>query len=288
MREKSLGEELAMSARYGVIAFDHYALENWNYDLPREQDGAQWRRLVMEYLDLSHRTRKPYHGKAAVVLTGDLTGGIDDDIRSRLTQANIDRVLKPFQTIRERNLSRCGSPANPIWVAACYEESLHQEYCDLERRSEVGGAAVETEMVLSDPDVYNINGDINALAERIVERLPALFDGYAALRRGIGQDLVSLSKRMEALVYVADVESVRGGFVKVLWFDHHGKLLLASRLEPEELEGMTGMWSDGYSMRDAADEGRLIALLKDPPEDKPAKEGSDAEWETESEYGSAC
>ncbi|OAA42475.1 hypothetical protein BBO_05138 [Beauveria brongniartii RCEF 3172] len=290
MRETSLGEEFMISANYGLIAFDHYALsnivlqENWDYHLPREEDGAQWRRLVMEYLDLSHRNRLPYKNKTTTVLIGET----DEGIQSRLTPANIERVLKPFQTIRERNLSRLGTPANPIWITACYEESLHQQYCDLERQSEVGGAAVKTEMVLSDPDVYNINGDINALAARIVERLPALFDGHSAIRRGVGQDLVSLSRRMEALVYVADKESVLGGFVKVLWFDGHGQLLLASRLEPEELEGMTGLWADGYSMRDAVDEERVLAIFKDPPKDKPVKQGSDAEWETESEYGSAC
>lgn len=197
-------------------------------------------------------------------------------------------MLKPFQSIRERNLSQLGGPEDPIWITACYEDSLHQKYCDLERKSEVGGTGVKTEMVLSDADTYNINGDIKALAARIVERLPGLFDRNAALRRGVGEDLASLSKRMEALVYVADKECVVGEFVKVLWFDGHGKLLLASRLEPEELEGMTAMFSDGYTMADALDDGKTIPLYIKSTKDKPVKEGSDAEWETESEYGSAC
>ncbi|KAM3508962.1 hypothetical protein MY10362_000847 [Beauveria mimosiformis] len=284
MRETSLGEEFIALADYGLIAFDHYALQNWDYHLPREEDAAQWRRLVMEYLDLSHRNRFPYQNMTTTVLIGQT----DEVVWSRLTPANIERVLKPFQTIRERNLSRLGRPYNPIWITACYEESLHQQYCDLERQSEVGGAAVKTEMVLSDPDVYNINGDLDALAARIVERLPAMFDGPNAIRRGVGQDLVSLHRRMEALVYVADKESVLGRFVKVLWFDGHGQLLLATRLEPEELEGMTGLWEEKYGRRTAADEQRDIAIFKDPPKDKPVEQGSDAEWETESEYGSAC
>ncbi|KAM3558209.1 hypothetical protein MY1884_004120 [Beauveria asiatica] len=283
MREISLGEEFLIVAKYGMISFDHYALEKWNYHLPREEDGAQWRRLVMEYLDLSHRNRLRYKNMTTTVLMGEK----DEDIESRLTPANIERVLKPFQTIRERNLTQLGGPG-PIWITACYEESLHQQYCDLERRSEVGGATIETEMVLSDADVYNINGDIHALAARIVERLPGLFDRSCAIRRGVGQDLVSIHRRTEALVYVADIECVVGGFVKVLLFDGHGQLLLASRLQPDELGGMADLWEGEYGRRSATDHERAFDKFKDLPKDKPAKQGSDAEWETESEYGSAC
>ncbi|KAM3511503.1 hypothetical protein MY11210_004861 [Beauveria gryllotalpidicola] len=281
MRFESLGEELVKIASYGVIAFDHYALEHWNYEAPREEDGAQWRRLVMEYLDLSQRHRSVYKAKASDVLVD----GPDDGSQPLLTPSNIERVLKPFQSIRERNLTQLCGPWRPVWITACYEESLHQKYCDLERQAEVGGTGVEVEMVLSDPDTYNINGDTKALAARIVERLPGLFDHNNARRRGVAQDLVSLSNRMEGMVYVADKESVLGGFVKVFWFDGHGQLLLASRLEPEELEGMTAMFSDGYSMDEALDEKCLASYLSSIKE-RPPKEGSDAEWETESEYGS--
>lgn len=44
-----------------------------------------------------------------------------------------------------------------------HEDSLHQKYCDLEWRCEVGGDGVDVEMVLSDEDVYDIDGDIGAL-----------------------------------------------------------------------------------------------------------------------------
>lgn len=239
--------------------------------------------------------------------------GPDGGEQSLLTASNIERVLKPFQSIRERNLSQLGSPGDPIWIAACYEESLHQKYCELEWRCEVGGDGVDVEMVLSDEDVYNINGDIKALRERIIERLPGLFDHNSALsggRRGGStgsaefENLAALSDRMETLIYVVDKESVLHSFVNVLWFDGSGQLLLVSKLEPEELVGMTAMFSDGYSMAEAVEEKCLDeskasrsgakkrfkskAKIKRSSKSmhKAAEEGSDAEWETESEYGS--
>lgn len=222
-------------------------------------------------------------------------------------------MLKPFQSIRERNLSQLGSPADPIWITACYEDSLHQKYCDLEWRCEVGGDSVDVEMVLSDKNVYNINGDIGALCERIVERLPGLFDHSSALSAGRhggstgpagSESLAALSDRMETLIYVADKESVVHSLVKVLWFDGSGQLLLMSKLEADELVGMTAMFSDGYSMAEAVEEKcldeskspKFKAEKRSQPKSKTkksskstakaSKEGSDAEWETESECGS--
>ena len=239
--------------------------------------------------------------------------GPDAGKQSFLKASKIERVLKPFQSIRERNLSQLGSPGNPIWITACYEESLHQKYCELEWQCEVGGDGVDVEMVLSDEDVYNINGDIEVARKRIIERLPGLFDHNSALSGGRqggstgpaeSENLAALSDRMETLLYVADKDSVLHNFVKVLWFDGSGQLLLVSKLEPEELVGMTAMFSDGYSMAEAVEEKCLDeskashskAKEKSKSKEKTnnysksmdtaAKEGSDAEWETESEFGS--
>lgn len=233
--------------------------------------------------------------------------GSDDDLQVLLTASNIERVLKPLQSIRERNLSQLGSPGDPIWITACYQQSLQKKYCELERQSEVGGDGVDVEMVLSDADTYNVNGDIEALRQRITERLPGLFDhdsAPAAGPRSGSEDLAALSDRMATLVYVADDESVSQNLVKVLWFDRSGQLLLVNKLEPQELEGMTAMFSDGYSMAEAVDEkclhvsetsysgANVKSQSKKAPKKSPkstksvAKDGSDAEWETESEYGS--
>ncbi|XWW93909.1 hypothetical protein V2A60_001848 [Cordyceps javanica] len=307
MRSESLGENLVKNAEWGAIPFDHYVLEHWNYELPHVNDGTQWRRLVAEYLASSPEIRQPYKDKAKSVRQD----GLVDDAQSLLTKSNIERVLRPFQSIRERNLSQLGSPGDPIWITACYKESLHQKYCDLEWRCEVGGDGVDVEMVLSDADVYNINDDSEALRERITERLPGLFDHDSALssaqpgRQGASSEpesLSTLSDRMETLLYIADEESVLENLVKVFWFDRCGQILLLSKIEPRELEGMTAMFSDGYTMAEAVEEkcfdGKDDSVPKSrsgskrkgkknsKSRNKPVKEGSDAEWETESEYGS--
>ncbi|RSL92460.1 hypothetical protein CEP52_013810 [Fusarium oligoseptatum] len=58
-------DSLEPKAEYGRIAFDIFALEEWDYSRPRYADAEQWSMLVQKYLALQPRERTVYTARAA-------------------------------------------------------------------------------------------------------------------------------------------------------------------------------------------------------------------------------
>ncbi|KAH8889103.1 hypothetical protein GQ53DRAFT_767220 [Thozetella sp. PMI_491] len=100
--------------RYGHLAFDVFAVENWDYSASLADDRAQWERLVHKYYALTPVERLPYHEKSELFKYGNAQGP---------SYNQIAKVLEPHQTIRERLLS-ADHIYKPLWLRTCYKPEL--------------------------------------------------------------------------------------------------------------------------------------------------------------------
>lgn len=173
-----------------------------------------------------------------------------------LTPDNIDRVLRPFQNVVARNVSVAADTEAPPWVRSCYYASLEGDYSELESDAEAGDPTTVYEfMVLNDPDIYTAADDAESIRKMLTERLPGMFDHPAmkdneATVDAAPQDLASLSSRMVMYVFVADKEAIENKHVKIMWFDVHGQCLLVSTMDPDDAQGLRGLFSVGTTMEE--------------------------------------
>ncbi|KAI0856095.1 hypothetical protein F4860DRAFT_426685 [Xylaria cubensis] len=257
-------DQLLKQAELGKLPFDIFALENWDYARPIEQDQEQWDSLAQEWLDLDARGRHPYH--------------CDDEALPRIATATADhmnRVLVPHQTVRERNLStRTGSAhRSPVWLRTCYcpeLASVYTKWCiDLEY--ELGHWAwVLDDEALYAPFAFNWS--------RVLLRVPAIADAvrYTYEDDGNlwdpredceppGQDEEFKKMFYEAMVkektmlFLVDEEALRDELIKVLWLDINGACVWDNRLRPSQMLSFRGQIFDSG--------GSLAALYENFPDD---------------------
>lgn len=205
--------------------------------------------------DFSNLT-KPYHVRAQ-----KLKSQKNDGSNPRLTYENIERVLKPFQTIMERNASELSGPDEPIWVQSCYDADLDHRYSELAYWAGAGGdfGPVPYEMMMDDPSRYNFDDDVEKLRQQLLERMPGLCDRRrlhyretdARAVRDDPERMESKDMRMATYVLFADREAIEGEFVKAMWLDDHGKILMITKMAPAEIESMATMFGEGFSMSEA-------------------------------------
>lgn len=56
---------------------------------------------------------------------------------------------------------------------------------------------------------------------------------------------------MATYVLFADRVAIEGEFVKAMWLDDHGKILMITKMAPAEIESMATMFGEGFSMSEA-------------------------------------
>ncbi|KAH7240388.1 hypothetical protein B0J15DRAFT_553259 [Fusarium solani] len=178
---------LVPNAEYGSITIDVFALEEWDYNKPRDADAEQWRMLVKKYLALQARERTRYHEVAVESRERARSRGrIIGEDHPLLTQDHIAMVLQPHQTIQERNIcaNRWGL-ATPVWVRTCYEPALEDECQELKEdwaweEDGSSGACPEEYFLLEDAALNDAGPDYDRdhILRTIVTRLPCLGDFY--------------------------------------------------------------------------------------------------------------
>lgn len=120
-------------------------------------------------------------------------------------------------------------------------------------------SSTEFSPFLDDRALYDLNDDPDLLRLKLLERMPGFCDNdrsnYRANQgRGLKldpHDLESKSDRMVAYVCFADREAIEQEFVKIMWLDAFGECLLISKITADELEPMTTMFGEGFSMEEA-------------------------------------
>ncbi|KAG9256219.1 uncharacterized protein F5Z01DRAFT_649484 [Emericellopsis atlantica] len=251
VRERKLKKE----TQFGRIPFDLYALEKWDYDAPIDSDGDQWKTLVKSYLSLPRIQRRPYHEKANLFKTQK-----NDGSQPNLVREKINRVLRPFQTNNERNLSELCSSSNPVWVRLCYDKALESRYIEMVPSFD---AHINTDMmrILDDKELYDLDDDPERLRLKLLERMPGYCDkdrsDYQAnqgrSQRQNLQDLESLGDRMSSYFCFVDREAIEQDLYKIMWLDSYENCLLITKITPDELEDMTVMFGEGFSMEEAVE-----------------------------------
>ncbi|SPO05069.1 uncharacterized protein DNG_07754 [Cephalotrichum gorgonifer] len=242
---------LPPAADYGAIPFDLFALGNWKYSLPPDDDERQWNNLVQKYLDLPERDRFPWH-----------RWGGEVHPHPTPTTENVTRVLRPHQTPQERRISAHVSPPcyNFVWLRTCYDPELQSQYDELLRASGAeGDLAMGREWVLDDATLYDFGSERSEIVTRIVRRIPSLCDTYWASveedydyrvenESADESELVRASNRVRSGVCVADEGAIKEQMVKIFWLGEHGQCLWHNEVEPDMVEEMSGTFKGGYSL----------------------------------------
>ncbi|KAI0487066.1 hypothetical protein F4859DRAFT_468089 [Xylaria cf. heliscus] len=256
MATQSTDDQLVEEAELGKLPFDLFALEKWDYTQPAQQDQEQWDRLALEWLHLDARGRHPYHG-------------LDDAAQSHNATATADqmnRVLVPHQTIRERNLSVRTEMGrySPVWLRTCYSPELASVYTEWRTSVDLESVLGHWSQILDDEALY---ASFAANWSRVLLRVPAIADTvrYAyetdSIMRDVSEDyeppgegeefkmpLYEAMIKEKTMLFLVDEEALRDKLIKVLWLDIHGTCVWDNRLPPEKMLDFKGRMFDGGSL----------------------------------------
>jgi hypothetical protein len=176
------------------------------------------------------------------------------------TQEQINRVLAPHQTIKERNLSQnVASVLNdPLWIRTCYAPDLQAVY---EQMIEAGLRDSENPdrlLVLDNEELYGGFGDDWA---KVFLRLPLIPDAVIYYGGDPELDDVPVDVEQPAeekylplfqawlkdkqAVFLVDEQALRTNLVKVLYLDDHGQAVWQNTISPEEIEYFEGNYTKG-------------------------------------------
>lgn len=165
------------------------------------------------------------------------------------TQEQIDRVLAPHQTHRERNLSLLIALdlSMPVWIRTCYARDLQDAWeKTLENAAEL--EEVDDVLLLDDEGLYSGYGEEWA---KILLRLPLLPDAVPYTREDPNLDegeyygkppdderfmpMYEAARRSKQVVYLIDEEALRNNVVKILYLDIHGHAVWHNTIAPESI-----------------------------------------------------
>ncbi|KAI0439809.1 hypothetical protein F4803DRAFT_23816 [Xylaria telfairii] len=253
MGTQSADDQLLEEAELGKLPFDIFALEKWDYARPVQQDQEQWDRLALEWLHLDARGRHPYHG-------------VEDARRANATSEQMNRVLVPHQTNRERNLSVRAEMGrySPIWLRTCYSSELASVYAEWRNSIDLESVLGHWSQILDDEALY---APFAADWSRVLLRVPAIADTVRytyetdSIMRDVSEDyeppgedeefkmpLYEAMIKEKTILFLVDEEALRDKLIKVLWLDIHGTCIWDNRLPPEKMLGFKGRMFDGGSL----------------------------------------
>lgn len=235
-------------------------------------DQIQWNSLATRFLALGPLGRFPYVSKTFDL---DMTSTEDTGFPST---AQINRALRPFQTVQERNACAngrgvTGGSEHPIWLRTCYDSTLQDRYNRLHCDCEVGdGFGVDDADVFDNESLYAAQAadSDHAAVQRLLLRAPGLADvfQYTCLDddeyfKEINADeadestweteqveLQRASKESKWLLYLIDEEVLRSeqGLVKMLWMDVHGQCVWENKIFPTSVGPFRGALADSRTL----------------------------------------
>jgi hypothetical protein len=164
----------------------------------------------------------------------------------RPTQDKIDRVLAPFQTIRERNLSEyiANNSHDPVCLRTCYEPELIPAYEEI--IANFDDDVRDARLLLDDDALYGQVGDDWAQA---LLRLPLIPDTTVYEDDLDGEEepidlsppdeesmlpLYDAALKDKSVMYLLDEEALKEKVVKILWLDIHGNCVWRNTIRPDE------------------------------------------------------
>ncbi|KAL4806625.1 hypothetical protein BDV18DRAFT_159795 [Aspergillus unguis] len=159
-------ESSAEDTRFGLLPFDLFALEKWDYNAPSSKDESkrQWEHLAWEYQSFTLFQRWPYYKP--------LIGAVCV-CPAPASKELAERILSLNQTAQERRISAdnfCSGWAAPLWLRTCYDPSLAAKYKEMETLSDVIGTMERR--VLDNEALYAFE-DGDDSWRRVFVRIPA-------------------------------------------------------------------------------------------------------------------
>jgi hypothetical protein len=172
------------------------------------------------------------------------------------TQTQIDRILAPHQTTKERNISNnmASGYHNPLWIRTCYSPDLQPTY------EEIYEAGLQDDqdrlLVLDNEELY---GDYGEDWARVFLRLPLVPD--TALYYDDGPDIRdydaeppdderflpihNASIRERQTVYLIDKQALKSNLVKVIFIDDHGHTVWHNTIAPDVVWEFEANYTNG-------------------------------------------
>ncbi|KAI0197888.1 hypothetical protein F4808DRAFT_284725 [Astrocystis sublimbata] len=254
-------EQLLEGAELGKLPFDTFVLSKWDYTRPVERDQEQWDGIAREWLNLDPRGRHPYHG-------------YDDEPANAEVDATADqmnRVLVPHQTTRERNLSlrtEMGRYA-PVWLRSCYDQELSSAYVEWLGGMELEHVLGHWSQILDDESRYARFADdwtrLLLSAPAIADTVRYVYETDASLQDPAEDyeppedderrlPLYEAMVRERTMLFLVDEDALRTGFIKVLWLNDHGACVWDNRLRPDQMLAFKGHLFDGGSLATLSEE----------------------------------
>ncbi|KAF2711238.1 hypothetical protein K504DRAFT_466259 [Pleomassaria siparia CBS 279.74] len=266
-------DTLVPEAQYGMLPFDRFVLDHWDYGKSVEQDQQQWDDLARVWLSKDHVGRSPYWE-----FCFEIEHKPAEEARLP-TQEQINRVLAQHQTIKERNLSwyASGSFHDPVWLRTCYASDLAPAYEEMVVHfyDEIR----DKRLLLDDETIY---GNFGQDWARVFLRLPTLPDTIPYLgdpeidvesqsianlieppQENSEMPLYNAALKEKSVIYVMDEEALQTKLLKVYWLDIHGNSVWYNKMLPQE--------ANAYESRGAAGE-RLDEFLSKCYEDPSLRE----------------
>ncbi|KFY30661.1 hypothetical protein V493_01761 [Pseudogymnoascus sp. VKM F-4281 (FW-2241)] len=227
----------------------------WDHSKHRTGDQQQWNDLAREWLALTPRERHPYHEPSAQRPQPDASLPIPEQY---------DRVLIPFQTVRERDRALWAQNGcrSPIWLRTCYKADLVEKYADISPSDQRYGM-VREDLILDDKAIY---GHFATDWAQILLRVPSLPDSVQYLGDADFASIVipeegwdepeeeyqrtvhEATKVVATMMYLADEEALRENVVKLMWLDSHGNCVWDNKLRPEDIPVFEGPLESGFSL----------------------------------------
>ena len=190
------------------------------------------------------------------------------------TPAQVDRILKPMQTPRERNLSTNSLLYNTAWLRTHYglgTDVLHEKLLSKAEQGTFPDAVGGPAGILDNPDLYNFGADW-AL---VFNRLPFLLTGEpdeGLIRTAQAEavkdfhedmDVFKENKREQEVpshpnfsfaqvlssigfLFIADEKALRSGLLLLVWYDECGRATRQTRVEPEKVPEVCNGHLDGW------------------------------------------
>jgi hypothetical protein len=186
------------------------------------------------------------------------------------SQEQIENILRPSQTVQERNVSshfHAGSP--PVLLRTYYGRGSDVRFAFLLRLPGQGQdellGATNYDAILDDAARY----DFGDSWETVYEFLPGLVDGWTDIqdeqaRVGLeevrlnlcksdengGKEVYRKSQQVKSFLFVMDKEATQTGWVRLIWLGETGESVWENRILIGEISTITAMWGNGHFMHE--------------------------------------
>ncbi|KAI9892810.1 MAG: hypothetical protein M1814_000969 [Vezdaea aestivalis] len=236
---------LEPEASYGKLRFDHFILEKWDVNSAQGED-VQRTSIADQWLALTQEERLKYSNAVQQIVDG---------VSPALTFAQV-ALCQSFLEPAERNLS-VYEPGSPLWLRTCYLSESDERHTELLDGIN-DGLEVFTDhplRLLDDQERWdNLNDpdDLKLLFRRSIDLVDSQMRGsrdyqLEMLAKAVASGDSDAQKEHSWVgqVVIADEQAFRRGWLRLIWFDEHGKTVLDNRIRPLDLWDLAGARHSG-------------------------------------------